>query len=33
VLSTHDRGAITFVIDAHGGVKCLPFREDAAATP
>jgi competence protein ComEC len=32
VLSTHNCGAITFVIDAHGSVKCLPFREEVAAT-
>ncbi len=27
VLSTQKHGAITFVIDARGNVKCVPFRE------
>jgi competence protein ComEC len=26
LLSTHDCGAITFVIDAHGGIRCETFR-------
>src|SRR5262245_21776329 len=32
VLSTHNSGAITFVIDVRGRVTCLPFLESAPAT-
>ncbi len=31
ILSTQQYGAITFVIDARGNVKCIPFRDVATA--
>jgi competence protein ComEC len=33
ILSTQKSGAITFVIDARGGLTCLPFRDVSAQGP